>query len=422
MISTIREIIRFINIDTVNIWTVLLFYFWSVWSIKLICSMFYRPIKSDFISPVSIIITAYHEDKDILSETISKALQYPEDIVTEVIVVTDQRELNVSKELKIKYADEKRIKIIIVPPGKRGAIDAGVRLSNNEIVVLIDSDTFLNEKTIYEIIKPFSDSRIGGVVSDQHIHNPYVNLINFFNELVESIKFHITISALSVFGSVTVLAGRCAAYRKCAIIDLLPDLVDEKFLGKKCVSGDDGRLTSLVLRAGWRTVYQSTATVSTIAPPTWYGLVRQRLRWNRNTSRRTIRALLCFDGIWVWKRPAAFFQMILTWTNSIMMGIAIYTIIGSIISTSWFWFGRTWTDITLRFGVFFFGVMLTRLVRIYPIIKHHNTRKWLWFPLFPFYLMFMWIVRVYAILTMNKQGWITRKENGAGGFDNISSR
>ncbi len=417
MISAIREVLRFLNTYTINIWTVILVYFWSVWSVKIICSLFYRPITSNFTAPVSIIITAYHEDKDILTETINRALQYPKDIVPEVIVVTDHREPNVTIDLQAKYANESRIRIVAVSPGKREAVGTGILLATNEIVVLIDSDTFLDEKTIYELIKPFDNKYIGGVVSDQRIRNPHVSLVNFFNALAESIKFNITIPALSVFGCVTVLAGRCAAYRKTAVINLLPDLIDEKFLGKKCISGDDGRLTSLVLRAGWKTVYQSTAIVYTVSPPTWYGLVRQRLRWNRNTSRRTIRALFCFDGFWIWKRPAAFLQMLFIWTGSIMMGVTIYAIIGSIRSTSWFWFGTEWQDLILRFGIFFIGITFTRLIRIYPIIRqHYNTRKWLWFPLFPFYLMFMWAVRIYAILTMNKQGWITRKESGAGGF------
>lgn len=416
MISTIREIIRFLTENSINIWTIILVYFWLVWSTKLICSKFYRPIQSNFVAPVSVIITTYHEDRDILMETINRVLQYPKDIVADVIIVTDYREPDVTKDLHIKYVDESRLRVIPSPPGKRNAVDIGIRSTTNEIIVLVDSDTFLNKEAIYELIKPFSNKDIGGVVSDQRIYNPYASLVNFFNTLAEAIKYKITIPALSIFGSVTVLAGRCVAYRKSAVIDSLPDLVNEKFLGKRCVSGDDGRLTSLILKDGWRTVYQSTAIVYTVSPPTWSTLVRQRLRWNRNTSRRTIRALFCFDGIWVWKRPVACLQMLSTWTGSLMMGIVIYAVLEGIISRSWFWFGMTWQDIALRLGVFFVGMTLTRLVRIYPVIRHHNTRKWIWFPLFPFYLIFMWIVRIYAILTMNRQGWITRKTSGAGGF------
>jgi len=416
MISGAREILRFFDQYTINLWTIILLYFWSVWSIKLICSLRYKPVDSDFNTTVSVIIPTYHEDEKILTEAISKILKYPKEIVSEVIIVTDVRESELPKKLEMKYSNEDRMHIIQSPPGKREALDLGIRRSTNDIIITMDSDTYLDEKTIPEIIKPFIDKNIGGVVSDQRIYNPYGNVVNFFNTLVEGVKYKITVPTLSIFGNVTVLAGRCVAYRRNVVVSVLPELINEKFLGKKCISGDDGRLTSLVLKAGWKTVYQSTAIVYTVSPPTWSSLIRQRIRWNRNTSRRTIRALLCFDGRWVWKRPVATLHMIFNWTGAIMVGLAIYALTLSIYTGLWFWFGYTLYDTFLRLGIFMTGITLTRFVRISPILKYHHTRKWVWFPLFPMYLIVMWMARIYAIFTMNKQGWITRKYSGAGGF------
>lgn len=418
MISALREIIRFLGDNTVNLWIIVILYFWSVWSIKLICSLYYKPVNSNFGATVSIIIPTYHEDEKVLIEAINKILRYPKEIVSEVIIVTDIREPELTEKLNTKYFGQygDRVHIIVSPPGKREALDLGIRRATNDIIITMDSDTYVEERTILEIIKPFINKNIGGVVADQRIYKPYESILNFFNTLVEGIKYKITIPALSIFGSVTVLGGRCVAYRKNVIIPVLPDLVNETFLGKKCISGDDGRLTSLVLKSGWRTVYQSTAIVYTVSPPTWSGLFRQRIRWNRNTSRRTMRGLLCWDGNWVWKRPAAALHMLSAWTNTIMVGLAIYALILSIHRGLWFWFGYTFYDTLLRFGVFLIGVMLTRFVRISPILRYHHTRKWIWFPLFPWYLTAIWIVRVYAIFTMNKQGWITRMHSGAGGF------
>lgn len=416
MISTIREILRYINEGGVNIWLIALVYFWSIWFVKIVCSRLYKPVQKDFFAPMSVIVPTYHEDKDILSESVERILKYSKEIVTEVIVVTDQREKDVAQFLITRYADEQRLHVIVSPPGKREAVDAGVRFATNEIVSVIESDTFVDEKTLYELIKPFNDPKVGGTVGDQRIYRPYDSLVNFFNTLVESTKYNITIPALSLFGCVTVLGGRCVAYRKSVILPLLPDLINEKFLGKKCISGDDGRLTSLMLKAGCRCVYQSTAIAYTVSPPSWYVLMRQRLRWHRNTSRRTIRALTCWDGVWAWKRPVIALQMIFVWTNTIMMTLIIYALIMSIKSGNWFWFGRTYFDIFARIALLLLGITLTRIIRVYPILKYHNTRKWSYFPLFPWYLTMMWLVRLYAIFTMNKQGWITRSASGAGGF------
>lgn len=416
MISTFREILIFLDTDTINLWTIVLFYFWSVWSIKFICSLRYRPIDSNFGNTVSVVIPTYHEDEEVLINVINKILKYPKDIVSELIIVTDIRESDTTKKLKLEYSDESRIYIIESIPGKRDALDVGIRKSTSDIIITMDSDTYVNEKTIPEIIKPFIDNNVGGVVADQRIYNPYNSIVNFFNTLVEGIKYKITIPALSIFGSVTVLGGRCVAYRRDAIMPTLSELVNEKFLGKKCISGDDGRLTSLILKSGWKTVYQSTAIVHTVSPPTWSGLIRQRIRWNRNTSRRTVRGLFCWDGSWVWKRPAVALHMMSVWTSTLMTGLAIYALILSVYTGLWFWFGYTYYDTLLRLGIFLIGISLTRFVRISPILKYHQTRKWIWFPFFPWYLIVAWLARVYSIFTMNKQGWITRQYKGAGGF------
>jgi cellulose synthase/poly-beta-1,6-N-acetylglucosamine synthase-like glycosyltransferase len=285
------------------------------------------------------------------------------------------------------------------------------------MVVVIESDTFVDNQTITELIKPFADNRIGGVVGDQRIYKPYDSLVNFFNTLAEGIKYAITIPALSVFGKVTVLGGRCVAYRKSAVLPLLPNLVNEKFLKRRCISGDDGRLTSLLLQTNWRTLYQSTAVVYTVSPPTWYELARQRLRWTRNSCRRTSRALL-WDKLWAWRKPVVTLQMLSTWTGTLAMCLMVYAVVNSIVSTSWFWFGTTLEGSLVRIGVLIGGIALTRVIRINPILRYHSTRKWIYFLLFPWYLIAMWGVRLYAIVTMNKQGWITRQDNGAGGFNN----
>jgi hyaluronan synthase len=133
------------------------------------------------------------------------------------------------------------------------------------------------------------------------------------NEWTELIHHRLSLPYLSRKGQVTVLGGRCVAYLRSAALPLLDGLAKEKFLGKQCVAGDDGRMTSLLLSTGWKTVYQSTARFKTISPETYLDLLRQRLRWFRNGTRRTLRTFLTVperqvakaDRLWVWKHPRA---------------------------------------------------------------------------------------------------------------------
>ena len=82
---------------------------------------------------------------------------------------------------------------------------------------------------------------------------------------------------------VACLSGRTAAYRRSVVIPLLPYLEREIFLGKLCISGDDGRLTWLVLGSGYKTVYQANARAVSMFPDSLRAFLKQRVRWSRNS-------------------------------------------------------------------------------------------------------------------------------------------
>ena len=81
---------------------------------------------------------------------------------------------------------------------------------------------------------------------------------------------------------------------------MLPHLEDEFFLGRRCIAGDDGRLTWLVLASGYRTVYQSTAHALSMFPTTFRAFCKQRVRWSRNSYRCYLTAM--WKG-WLWRVP-----------------------------------------------------------------------------------------------------------------------
>ena len=100
------------------------------------------------------------------------------------------------------------------------------------------------------------------------------------------------------------LSGRTAFYRREVILPMLPDLVNETFLGKPVISGDDKRLTYLVLAAGWKVAYQNTSHVYTPGMANLGAYLKQRLRWTRNSLRADLKAIL--SG-WPFKHPALLF-------------------------------------------------------------------------------------------------------------------
>jgi hyaluronan synthase len=418
LIATLLEFFRFLFGGQLTLFLIIVGYFWGVWSLKLVLSRSYKPVKNGYSSPVTVLVPTYNEDTDILHKSLNKIKSYPDNVVSEIIVITDTREPDLVSDILSNFAEDARFKVLSSDPGKRPALALGIASSKEDIIVVIESDTFVNNQTIPELIKPFEDPDVGGVVADQRIYKPYTNIASFFNMVSERIKYLITVPMLSIFNQVTVLGGRCVAYRKKAVLPLLSDMLDEKFIRTQCISGDDGRFTSLLLENGWKTKYQSTSYVETVSPSTIRGLLKQRLRWFRNSARRTSRALT-WDGLWVWKKGAALLQMLSTWVNTVMMLLMLYVFVNSILSLNWFWFGTTWFDIILRIGILSLGLVLTRFVKILFPIRGGKKRKWLWLILLPWFLFTMFWVKIYSLVTMNKQGWLSRKHNGPGGFYTI---
>ena len=102
----------------------------------------------------------------------------------------------------------------------------------------------------------------------------------------------------------------------------MPALEHEMFLGRECVAGDDGRLTWLVLAAGYRTVHQASAQADSMFPDSWAAFVKQRVRWSRNSYRAYLTALA--QG-WLWRQPlitqVTVLQILVT---PLTMGAAVY--------------------------------------------------------------------------------------------------
>ena len=129
------------------------------------------------------------------------------------------------------------------------------------------------------------------------------------------------VRAQSRAGAVACLSGRTVAYRRSVVMPVLEHLEDEFFLGRRCVSGDDGRLTWLVLASGYKTVYQSTARALSMFPDTGRAFLKQRLRWSRNSYRCYLTAM--WKG-WLWHQPficqLSVLQVMLT---PVTMGLAM---------------------------------------------------------------------------------------------------
>lgn len=440
MIIFLLEVNRFFSSGGVfTLLTMIYLYFWTVWLVKVIGSLNYRPFKAIYRPPESICIPAYKEEYSTLQKSI--ALVMAQMLAgDELLIGIDTREERMLRPLlEEDYGDS--IRVIVCPKGKRKAISLLCRSARNEAIVVVESDTFLRADALEEIVRPLATPEVAGVVGDQQVYEPYASIHNFLNWVLEALKYRLTMPMLSTRGEVTVLGGRFVAFKRSAVLPLLPSLEDEPFsvvsiltggllnqFESSCVSGDDGRLTSLLLQAGWQCVYQSTAISDTISPPTYLSLVEQRLRWFRNSWRRTMRALLCVgekylpdaDRTWVYKRKLAMFQMLTTWFNTGMFTFALYlhfyALSLKVPQPQWGLLGNDYPVSPLMWVlVFITGTLMTRFLRAWPAFREVKPLWWFAVVFIPIHFLVMWGTRVCALATMNTQGWLTRR-GGPGGF------
>jgi N-acetylglucosaminyltransferase len=200
-------------------------------------------------------------------------------------------------------------------------------------------------------------------------------------------------------GAIPCISGRTAAYRRAAVLRVLDELEFETFLGKRCVSGDDGRLTWLVLREGWKASYQSTARAWTIFPNTFRGFVKQRVRWSRNSYRCYLRAM--WEG-WLWRQPViTSVSVIQNLAGPFTLTLATYFLVKGLVAEQWVLAGLAFSWLVAGRAIKGVGHLLSEPEAV------------LFLPLITFVFIAVMIpVKFYSLVTLNRQGWITRGPDG----------
>jgi cellulose synthase/poly-beta-1,6-N-acetylglucosamine synthase-like glycosyltransferase len=118
----------------------------------------------DNLPTVSLII-ACHNEEEIIAEKIENSLElnYPKEKI-EIIVFSDG---STDKTAEIvKSYEDKGIKLIEFPshPGKTICQNESVKEAGGEIIVFSDANSLYEKTAVKELVKPFSDEKVGTVV------------------------------------------------------------------------------------------------------------------------------------------------------------------------------------------------------------------------------------------------------------------
>ncbi|MDO8107204.1 glycosyltransferase [Isoptericola sp. b441] len=368
---------------------------WSLWFVRRFLSRHrYRPIVNDYRTTTTLVVPVYREDPDVLERCLwTWVREGPDEII---LVVDDEDELMLHRLARL---DVPQVRVLEWHhTGKRGALAAGIRAARNDVVVLSDSDTEWRDGLLAHLQMPFADPQVGGVGSRQHVYRPESSVLRRVAYWLLNTRYLDYVPAMSRRGGVAVLSGRTAAYRREVILPLLPALENEIFVGRRCVAGDDGRLTWLTLAAGYRTVHQEDAQADSMFPESLAAFIKQRVRWSRNSYRCYLTAV---SQGWLWRQPlitqVTVLQILLT---PFTMGAAmfygtIWVMRGQLVALAavlaWFVIGRSLRGLSHL-------MERPKDLLIAPVVA-------------VMVLVIALPIKVWAAITMNKQGWLTRTDD-----------
>jgi N-acetylglucosaminyltransferase len=371
---------------------------WSLWLYRVILSRLYKPVVNGFRTTVSVVVPSYREDPDILLRCLDSWLAQNPD---EIILVIDVADLEAQRRLAL--IDDPRLEVLVYEhAGKRSALGVGIREARYEIVVFADSDTFWQPGLLDAVQMPFEDPDVGGVGTQQNVYQRETSVWRRIADWLVNLRYYDYVPAMGDKGGVACLSGRTSAYRRSVILPVVGNLESEFFLGRRCVAGDDGRLTWLTLSQGYKTVHQSTARALSMFPDSFSAFVKQRVRWSRNSYRCYLTAL--WKG-WLWKTPfvtrVTVLQILLT---PVTMGITMAYLLFSRLEL-------TALGIALSLG----WILVGRGIRGWSHLKRY-PRDLILLPLVVLIIIMIALpIKLYAFFTMNKQGWLTRSSDQIGG-------
>ena len=247
----------------------------------------YRPfpvLRGDDVPRLSVVIPAYNEGP-MVERSIASVIRadYPADRL-EVLVVDDgSRDDTFFHIERLRQAHPSIVRVIRFAGnrGKRAGLAAGFRAARGEIVITIDSDSQIERDTLRAMVAPFADPHVGGVAGKVTVLNRS-NLIGAMLDVQYTLAFDFSRAVESSIRTVACCPGALSAFRLSVILPHLDGWLEQKFFGRPVAHGEDQALTNIVLRAGFDTVYQSNATIRTLAPMRYRPLTRMFLRWERS--------------------------------------------------------------------------------------------------------------------------------------------
>jgi hyaluronan synthase len=363
---------------------------------RFVLASFYRPPSdAGHLPPVSVIIVCKNEE-DSIGKTIDCIAQsyYPADRL-EIIAVDDGSTDGTLSEMERARSRHPGLKVIHFEKnrGKRHGMAAGAQTASGEILVYVDSDSFVRRDAIRKMAQGFADPAVAAVCGHANVANARKNLLTKMQEVRYFIAFRVIKAAESLFSTVSCCSGCLAAYRRRCVLEVLDPWLRQTFLGTPATFGDDRSLTNFMLRR-YRVIYHSEAVCTTIVPETYMKFFRQQLRWKKSWIRESLLA-----SLFIWRRhPFAAFFFYLGVTFPVVSPLIVFNALVLPL------LGYGSVSLIYIYG----SILMATLYGLCYLARYRNG-LWIYGILFSaFYMLVLVWQTYYAMCTVRKNHWGTR--------------
>lgn len=225
--------------------------------------------------PVTVLVAAHNEEKvvaDILSALIG--VNYPKDKI--VVVPVNDRSTDRTREIIDRFCEDHPGRIhpfhrIGGKGGKAAALKDAMELVETEVILIFDADYIPGSGLIKQLVAPFFDPEVGGVMGRVVPLNVGTNLLTRLLDLERSGGYQVDQQARMNLRLVPQHGGTVAGVRLSALREI-GGWNDNSLT-------EDTDLTYRLLLAGWKTVYQNRSECYEEVPETWQVRIKQIMRW-----------------------------------------------------------------------------------------------------------------------------------------------
>jgi cellulose synthase/poly-beta-1,6-N-acetylglucosamine synthase-like glycosyltransferase len=225
--------------------------------------------------PVTVLVAAHNEEKVVAHIlTALMGVNYPKDKM--LVVPVNDRSTDRTREIIDHFCEDHpgRLHPFHRTGGKGGkaaALKDAMELVETEVILIFDADYIPGKGLIKQLVAPFFDPEVGGVMGRVVPLNVGTNLLTRLLDLERSGGYQVDQQARMNLRLVPQHGGTVAGVRLSALREI-GGWNDNTLT-------EDTDLTFRLLLAGWKTVYQNRSECYEEVPETWQVRIKQIMRW-----------------------------------------------------------------------------------------------------------------------------------------------